>query len=55
MIFEYCLFDSTPEPDVLNEISDLHKEIFETTDDLGAKMATKSQTIVIIATIGKKS
>jgi predicted GNAT superfamily acetyltransferase len=52
--FDYLIFNSIPNADVLGGIIELHKDIFGTSDDLINKMASKPQLLVIAAMIGTK-
>jgi predicted GNAT superfamily acetyltransferase len=52
--FNYCIFNSVPDGDVLDGILELHKGIFGTSDDLINKMKSKHQLLVITAMYGKK-
>jgi predicted GNAT superfamily acetyltransferase len=52
--FDYLIFNSIPNSDVLGGIIELHKDIFGTSDDLINKMASKPQLLVIAAMIGTK-
>ncbi|MFE8699737.1 GNAT family N-acetyltransferase [Cytobacillus sp. FJAT-54145] len=54
MSIDYFIFNSMPESDVLNEILEIHKGIFGTSDDLINKMASKSQLLVVVAMNGPK-
>lgn len=54
MSFDYFIFDSMPEGDVLDGIIELHKAIFGTSDDLINKMKSKQQLLVMTAMDGKK-
>ncbi|WP_342357942.1 hypothetical protein [Heyndrickxia oleronia] len=54
MSFEYFIFNSIPDVDVINGILELHIDIFGTSDDLINKMASKPQLLVITAMDGKK-
>ncbi|MFD1851292.1 GNAT family N-acetyltransferase [Oceanobacillus bengalensis] len=54
MRFDYCIFTSIPDVDVLNGILELHKDIFGTSDDLINKMSSKPQLLIITAMEGKK-
>ena len=49
MNFEFIIFNSIPDGDVLNSILELHKVIFGTSDDLINKMFSKPQLLVITA------
>jgi predicted GNAT family acetyltransferase len=52
--FDYFIFNSIPDDDVLDGIIELHKVIFGTTDDLNNKMENKPKLLVITAMNGKK-
>lgn len=52
--FNYFIFNSIPNDDVLDGIMELHKVIFGTTDDLINKMANKPKLLVITAMNGMK-
>lgn len=52
MSFNYSIFNSLPDDDVLDGIIDLHKIIFGTTDDLINKMRSKPKLLVITAMDG---
>jgi predicted GNAT superfamily acetyltransferase len=52
--YNYVIFNSIPDGDVLEGITTLHKDIFGTSDDLINKMASKPQLLVITAMKGKK-
>jgi predicted GNAT superfamily acetyltransferase len=52
--FDYVIFNSIPDTDVLEGIIELHKDIFGTSDDLANKMASKPQLLVITAMNGTK-
>ncbi|HYK71993.1 MAG TPA: GNAT family N-acetyltransferase [Pseudoneobacillus sp.] len=54
MNFNYNIFNSIPDADVLNSLLELHKSIFGTSDDLINKMDSKPQLLVITAMDGKK-
>ncbi|MFE4525695.1 GNAT family N-acetyltransferase [Cytobacillus firmus] len=54
MNFNYFIFNSIPNDDVLDGIMELHKVIFGTTDDLINKMANKPKLLVITAMNGMK-
>ena len=54
MSFNYTVYNSIPDADVLNGILELHRDIFGTSDDLINKMASKPQLLVITAMNGKK-
>ncbi|MGG4507532.1 GNAT family N-acetyltransferase [Heyndrickxia sporothermodurans] len=54
MNFDYFIFNSIPNDDVLDGIMELHKVIFGTTDDLINKMANKPKLLVITAMNGMK-
>lgn len=49
MNFDYFIFNSIPDEDVLDGIIELHKVIFGTSDDLINKMANKPKLLVITA------
>ncbi|MGN8646668.1 GNAT family N-acetyltransferase [Gracilibacillus sp. HCP3S3_G5_1] len=54
MNFDYFIFNSIPDDDVLDGIIELHKVIFDTTDDLINKMENKPKLLVITAMNGMK-
>lgn len=54
MSFDYFIFHSMPDGDILDGIIELHKVIFGTTEDLINKMKSKQQLLVITAMDGKK-
>lgn len=54
MSFDYFIFHSVPDGDILDGIIELHKVIFGTTEDLINKMKSKQQLLVITAMDGKK-
>ncbi|MFY3791473.1 GNAT family N-acetyltransferase [Ureibacillus sp. MALMAid1270] len=54
MNFDYFIFNSIPNDDVLDGIMELHKVIFGTTDDLINKMENKPKLLVITAMNGMK-
>ncbi|MCM3734401.1 GNAT family N-acetyltransferase [Bacillus cytotoxicus] len=54
MEFEYFVYNSIPDTDILDRITKLHKNIFGTSDDLINKMANKPQLLVITAMDGIK-
>lgn len=49
MSFDYSIFNSLPDDDVLVQITDLHKNIFGSSDDLIIKMRSKPNVLVITA------
>lgn len=54
MSFDYSIFNSLPDNNVLGGIIDLHKIIFGTSDDLINKMKSKPKLLVITAMDGTK-
>jgi ribosomal protein S18 acetylase RimI-like enzyme len=54
LTFDYVIFHSMPDGDVLDGITELHKVIFGTSDDLINKMKSKQQLLVLTAMDGKK-
>lgn len=54
MSFDYFIFHSMPDGDILDGIIELHKVIFGTSDDLISKMKSKQQLLVMTAMDGKK-
>ncbi|MFD2445546.1 GNAT family N-acetyltransferase [Bacillus sp. CGMCC 1.16607] len=54
MNFDYLIYHSIPNIDVLDGILKLHHDIFGNADDLINKMASKPQLLVITAMYGKK-
>lgn len=54
MSFDYSIFNSLPDDEVLVEIIDLHKNIFGTSDDLITKIGSKHRLLVITAMDGTK-
>jgi predicted GNAT superfamily acetyltransferase len=52
--FDYTIFKSIPDGDILEGILELHKDIFGTSDDLINKMTSKPQLLVITALYRKK-
>lgn len=52
--FDYTIYNSIPDADVLKGILELHRDIFGTSDDLINKMTSKPQLLVITAMNGKK-
>jgi predicted GNAT family acetyltransferase len=54
MSFDYIVFNSIPHSDILEGILELHNNIFDVSDDLINKMASKPQLLVITAMDDKK-
>lgn len=54
MSFDYFIFNSLHDEEVLLGIIDLHKKIFGTSDDLINKMGSKPKLFVITAMDGTK-
>jgi predicted GNAT family acetyltransferase len=52
--FDYSIFNSLPDDEVLFGIIDLHKNIFGTSDNLINKMGSKPKLLVITAMDGTK-
>jgi ribosomal protein S18 acetylase RimI-like enzyme len=52
--FKYCIFNCMPDGDILDGITEIHKAIFGTSDDLINKMKNKHQLLIITAMDGKK-
>lgn len=54
MKFDYLIFNSIPNDDVLKRIKELHKLIFSTYDNFDNKISSKTKLLVIVAMDGKK-
>ena len=52
--FDYLIFNSIPNEDVLKGIKELHKLIFSTYDNFDNKILSKTKLLVIVAKDGKK-
>lgn len=54
MSYEYIIYNKLPEKNILSSIVELHKDIFNTNEDLIRKMACKPKLLVIAAYDHKK-
>ncbi|MBT2681759.1 GNAT family N-acetyltransferase [Bacillus sp. ISL-35] len=54
LTIKYLIYNSLPSEDVLNELNLLHSRVFNTSEDLAAKMANKPQLLIITAMAGTK-
>ncbi|WHX42588.1 GNAT family N-acetyltransferase [Mesobacillus sp. AQ2] len=54
MTIKYLIYNSLPNEEVLTELISLHSRVFNTSEDLAAKMAIKPQLLIITAITGTK-